>query len=163
MWSSQSKHLSINPQALNKNKLNSQSEIGSRGGPQLSVRGIIFMDAKSEICFRWGCCPQSQRRATLTLVMGVLVRGTPWMEGSLLTYIILSTASLAVVPSLGNSIPFVSTLWSWIALSNHWLSNHWWDFENNHNFNFSLTRIQCGLTNWRNVDRHSAAVRAKQR
>merc|ERR1712018_760654 len=34
--------------------------------------------------------------------MGVLVRGTPWMEGSLLTYIILSTASLAVVPSLAS-------------------------------------------------------------
>jgi len=34
--------------------------------------------------------------------MGVLVRGTPWLEGSLLTYIILSTASLAVVPSLAS-------------------------------------------------------------
>ena len=54
-------------------------------------------------------------------VMGGLVRGTPWLEGNLLTFIILSTASLAVVPSLGNSslIPFVSTVWSWIALSNH--------------------------------------------
>ena len=59
--------------------------------------------------------------ARLTLVMGGLVRGTPWLEGNLLTFIILSTASLAVVPSLGNSspIPFVSTVWIWIALSYH--------------------------------------------
>jgi len=35
-------------------------------------------------------------------VMGGLARGTPWTEGNLLTFIILSTASLAVVPSLAS-------------------------------------------------------------
>ena len=40
------------PEPLSPKLMNSQSEIAGRRGPQLSVRGIIFMDAKSEICFR---------------------------------------------------------------------------------------------------------------
>ena len=40
------------PKTPTKTGVQEQSKIVSRGAPQLSLRGNLFMDAKSEICFQ---------------------------------------------------------------------------------------------------------------
>ena len=40
------------PKPRTKTGVQQQRKIVSRGAPQLSLRGNVFMDAKSEICFQ---------------------------------------------------------------------------------------------------------------